>query len=154
MENTLWEGENLLVSKIGYTPQQDDVIVFHLTMNNATPPIEKTLVKRVIATEGQKVEINFKTKEIRVDDELYEDTHMVLKDYFGKIVDEYSLMPEHHFDLNTETFSAIVPDGCVFVLGDNRNNSRDSRDFDIGFVDERCILGKVIVRISPFTLFE
>ena len=50
-------------------------------------------------------------------------------------------------------FEAVVPNGCIFVMGDNRNGSMDSRSSLIGFVDERRILGKVLVRLTPFELY-
>lgn len=149
MENTLFENEMLLVSNFAYTPEQDDVIVFHMT--KPTLNLEKPLVKRVIATEGQKVEIDFNEKMIMVDGIYYEDSHMVLKDFANREIDSYYLTADHHYDAQKGLFSATVPKGCVFVLGDNRNNSRDSRELAVGFVDERSILGKVIFRINPFT---
>ena len=152
MENTLHNGQNLLLYSIGYTPKQDDIIVFHLTNGEAS--LEKTLVKRVIATEGQKIEIYFETGEIFVDGEKYADAHALLKNYAGREIGYYTLDAEHHYEADERVFSATVPKGCVFVLGDNRNHSKDSRDSDIGFVDTRCILGKVIVRIAPFTVFS
>ncbi|MBQ8432249.1 MAG: signal peptidase I [Clostridia bacterium] len=150
MENTLYNGQVLLVSDLGYTPAQDDIIVFHLTQGEE----EKALVKRVIATEGQNVVINFATKEIFVDGILYADSHRILKNLSGQVLDYYYLYAEHSYDGLTQTFSATVPEGHLFVLGDNRNNSKDSRDTEIGFIDSRCVLGKAIVRISPFTLFS
>ena len=151
MENTLYNGENLLIYSLGYTPKQDDIIVFHLTQPEDN--LEKTIVKRVIATEGQHIEINFNDKTIYVNGKLYEDSHMVLKDDSGNMVERYYSEAFYNYNRYTRTFSATVPEGHVFVLGDNRNHSLDSRYTSVGFVDERCILGKVIVRISPFTTF-
>lgn len=152
MENTLYDGQNLLLYSLFYTPEQDDIIVFHLT--NGEDNMEKTMVKRVIATGGQTVELNFNTGKILVDGEEYADSHAVLKDRTtDKITGIYNLTAEHNYDAATRTFRATVPEGCVFVMGDNRNNSKDGRDADVGFVDERCILGKAILRIAPFTLY-
>ena len=154
MENTLRDGENILIYSLFYTPKQDDIIVFHLTQPE--DGLEKTVVKRVIATEGQYVEIHTQTNEIFVDGVKYEDSHAVLKDRISDFpVGKYDTnLFEHHYSHMSGVFSATVPEGHVFVLGDNRNNSKDSRDIDMGFIDERCILGKAILRLSPFTVFS
>lgn len=149
MEDTLYDRENLILYSVGYTPKQDDIVVFHLADKEG----QNTLVKRVIATGGQEVVINFVTKEIRVDGELYKDSHAVLKNLADVTINRYTLFPEHNYDSDQKIFSATVPEGHVFVMGDNRNNSKDSRDPEIGFVDERCVLGKAIVRVFPFTIF-
>ena len=153
MENTLYDGENLLLYSLFYEPEQDDIIVFHLT--DEEPNLEKMLVKRVIATGGQTVEIDFKNNTIFVDGVLYEDEHAVLKNNADAIVGQYLYFhPDWKYNSITDTMTVTVPEGQLFVLGDNRNFSRDSRDSSIMFVDERCVLGKVIVRIAPFTVFS
>ena len=153
MENTLYEGENLILYSLAYKPQQDDMIVFHLT--DAEPNLEKMLVKRVIATGGQTVEIDFQNKTIIVDGVPYADEHATFKNYADVMIDRYlSNRPNWEYDIKNDKMTVTVPEGHLFVLGDNRNFSRDSRDSDIMFVDERCVLGKVIVRVSPFTVFS
>ena len=153
MENTLWDGETLLLYSLAYEPEQDDIVVFHLT--DETPNLEKMLVKRVIATGGETVIIDFKNNTITVDGVLYEDEHAVLKNNVDAIVNQYLYFrPDWQYDSKTDTMTVTVPEGHLFVLGDNRNFSRDSRDSSIMFVDERAVLGKVIVRLSPFTVFS
>ena len=128
--------------------------MFHLTKPQAD--LQKTLVKRVIAVGGQEIVIDTNTGTITVDGEVYEDTHAVLKNRTtDEITGTYSTsLFRYDFDPATGIFRATVPEHTVFVMGDNRNNSKDSRDTDVGFVDERCILGKVTVRLVPFTIFS
>ena len=160
MINTLHDGENLLLYSLGYTPEQDDIIVFHLTElegDHGLGSTEKTLVKRVIATGGQELFIDFTTKEIFVDGIRYEDANALFIDPAnGKPTDGYQYAPSGNADYDpiTNTLRVIVPQHMLFVMGDNRNNSNDSRNPDLSFIDERCVLGKVVARLSPFTIFS
>lgn len=154
MENSLHNGERLLLFSAGYTPRQDDIVVFHLTEPEKN--LEKTLVKRVIATGGQTVEINTLTGKITVDGVEYADEHSVLKNPSTdiEIGRYYASLFSYGYDWETGIFRATVPDGYLFVMGDNRNNSKDSRNPDVGFVDARCVLGRAVLRLSPFTVFH
>ena len=153
MENTLYDRQNLLLYSTGYTPRQDDIIVFHLTKPEVY--LQKTLVKRVIALGGQEVEIDTNTGIITIDGEVYTDTHSVLKNSNDVNVGYYyTSLFSYGYDPANGIFKTTVPEHCVFVMGDNRNNSKDSRNPNVGFVDERCILGKVAVRLYPFTIFS
>ncbi|MBR5859561.1 MAG: signal peptidase I, partial [Clostridia bacterium] len=109
-----------------------------------------------IATGGQHVEIDFNTAVIKIDGEVYADSHKVLKNMQDAIVDRYLSVPalSPYYDFNTRIFSATVPEGSLFVMGDNRNNSNDSRNPAIGFIDERCVLGKVILSLSPLKTYS
>lgn len=152
MENTLYDKQNLLLYSTAYQPEQGDIVVFHLTNQS----MQKTLVKRVIALGGQEVVINTKDKTVTVDGVLYEDASAVLKNRItDEPVDFYDGGLFHYnYDYDSGIFRVTVPEGKVFVLGDNRNNSTDSRSPIVGFVDERCILGKVVLRLKPFTVFS
>lgn len=153
MENTLYDGENLVLYSVAYTPKQDDIVVFHLT--DGWEYQQKTYVKRVIAVGGQTVEIDTKAKVIKVDGTVYEDSHSVLKNLSDTLIDQYyTALFSYGFDHSTGVFTTTVPENHVFVMGDNRNNSKDSRNPEIGFVDARCILGKVVFRFSPLTVFS
>lgn len=131
MENTLYNGDLLFVWSLGYTPKQGDVVV--LTQESYQ---EDSIVKRVIATEGQTVDIDYYSGRVYVDG-------VALKEDY---IREQMLLPSYGEGLNHVT----VPEGCVFVMGDNRNHSADSRFPAIGIVDVRCIIGHGILVIFPF----
>ena len=133
MNNTLLDGDYLLLlGDVFYrNPQPGDVIVASKdSFDNGAP-----IVKRVIATEGQEVNIDFQSGIVYVD---------------GVALDEpYTMTPT-----NTPegiAFPLVVEEGCIFVMGDNRNVSKDSRDPEIGQIDRREILGKVIFLFFPGT---
>ena len=120
----------LLLSNTFYAePEYGDIIVLSTeSFDNGTP-----IVKRVIATEGQTVDIDFEAGIVYVD---------------GVALDE----PYTHTPTNTSggtQFPLTVEAGCIFVLGDNRNESRDSRYPEIGQVDKREVLGKAILLMMP-----
>ena len=133
MERTLLNGDYmLLVSNMFYKePKYGDVVVFSKQAYDNGKPI----VKRIIATEGQTVDIDFNEGVVYVDgvalDEPYTKTLTTLKE--------------------GTTFPMVVEEGKVFVMGDNRNNSKDSRSTQIGLVDKREVLGKVAFILFPGT---
>lgn len=143
MKNTLHNGEKLVTRDLFYSPECGDIIVFY-----ENEPLNKPLVKRVIATEGQTIEINYVSGTVTVDGELLDEEYVYLSG------DHYILFPNYVYDKNTKIFTATVPDGMLFVMGDNRNDSWDSRSYDISFISEEQIMGKVICRISPFSTFN
>lgn len=133
MESTLYEGDRLLISGLFYTPEYGDIVVLRQETFRDEP-----IVKRVIATEGQTVDIDFENAIVYVD---------------GKALDEPYLNDFSYFDRQDFNGKISVPEGCVFVMGDNRNASTDSRTDSIGCVDVRKILGKVLWRVTPLDSF-
>lgn len=125
---TLHDGDKMIVSDLFFTPENGDIVVFR---KDEYKP--KALVKRVIATEGQTVEINFDKGIVYVDG--------------VKLEEPYTAEPTY----NQIDFKGVqvVPEGCVFVMGDNRNDSTDSRDARIGMVDTDLIIGKVLFTVFP-----
>lgn len=152
MNKTLLHGEMLLTTNLTKI-DQGDIIVFHQT-SDTVEQFNEPLVKRVIATEGQTVKINYWTHEIFVDGVLLEEDYVAFLNQNGQDIDMMFPIHDHYYDSATRVFEATVPQNCYFVMGDNRNNSSDSRFGAIGFVDERRVLGKVICRLKPFTTFD
>lgn len=133
MYSTLWDGDYLLLmSNLLYPdPEAGDIVVVSKQSYDDGAPI----VKRVIATEGQIVDIDFENGIVYVDG--------------LPIEEEYINTPTNRQE--GMSFPLIVEKGCYFVMGDNRNNSRDSRSPDIGQIDRREILGKAIFLMLPGT---
>ncbi len=128
---TLLDGDKMLVSNLFFTPQRGDIVVFKT--DNYDP--EKALVKRVIATEGQEVSIDFERGVVYIDGSPIEE------DYIAELT-------KTKLDfIGPQT----VPEGCLFVMGDNRNASTDSRKKEIGMVDTRMILGRAYYVIFPLS---
>ena len=147
MEKSFFNGEKLLVSNLFYTPETGDVIVFHQT-SDLSDTFNEPIIKRVIATGGQFVKIDYTENKVYVSDDesftadevLDESAYIYLSNGMWK---EYGSDPE--------VFA--VPEGYLFVMGDNRNVSADSRSVYVGLVDERRVLGKALLRIAPFSKF-
>ena len=145
MQNTLYSGERVIISNFFYTPEYGDIVVVSRNTNNSVDSADTSrepIIKRVIATEGQYVDINFETGKVYVGADL---SNMV------ELSEPYANGPTNlRYDIE---FPVYVKEGHIFVLGDNRNNSTDSRSSsigDLGLIDERYVLGKAIYRIWPF----
>ncbi|MBQ3094238.1 MAG: signal peptidase I [Clostridia bacterium] len=129
MNDTLADGDRLVLTKAFYTPERGDIVV--VRRENNTP-----LIKRVIAVAGDTVEIDTADYMVILNGE--------------KIVEPYVNYPTLTFDMYGPV---TVPEGHVFVMGDHRDSSHDSRKNDIGCVDEDMIVGKAVWRFYPLNAF-
>ena len=130
---TLNNGDKVMVSGLFYEPARGDIVVFKKDSYDDN----KALVKRVIAVAGDVVNIDFENGIVYVNGEPTEEDYIEV--------------------LTTTKLDFIgpqtVPENCLFVMGDNRNASTDSRDKRIGMVDKRLVVGKVLMVIYPFSSF-
>ncbi len=122
MVDTLHNNDKVILTNFMYMPEPGDIVVI-----NAENQIEKDIIKRVIATEGQTLRIDYNTGEVLVD---------------GVIIDEpyissYTIKPNNEYDI-----PYVIPEGYIFVMGDNRNVSLDSRDSEIGLIPVSDVIGK------------
>lgn len=147
MNDTLFDKDKLIVSHLFYEPEAGDIVIINSENGyvydengelTATAGLNKPIVKRIIAMGGQEVNIDFDKGEVYVD---------------GVLLDEPYIKESTTLDESGHDYPVTVPEGYVFVMGDNRNNSTDSRSALVGFVPESQILGKVVFRFLPVTSF-
>ena len=140
MLNTLHGGEKVVITNMFYEPKPGDIVVISRNIENSVSGVamsEGPIIKRVIAVGGQTVDIDFESGSVYVDGQ--------------KLEENYISSPTK--DKREVDFPVYVPDGCIFVLGDNRAESLDSRSSRIGnngLIDTRYVLGHAVYRIFPF----
>ena len=128
MAPTLTNGDRLIVQSIGYKPSAGDIVVIDSYINYGKP-----LVKRVIAVGGDTVDIDPAAGVVLVNGQPLSEPYVA----------------ERTTEMGDMAFPVTVPAGSVFVMGDNRQHSTDSRFVSVGFIDERDLLGRAVLRVFP-----
>lgn len=161
MVKTLHNRDYIIVSDflLTYEPKQGDIVVIKGDFGKEADDTnyDIPIVKRVIATEGQKIRIEFYQFKTLVYVDNSETPYVVdgefyAYDYFSphSIRDNYLDNPNYHFAEGYDYYETIVDQGCVFVMGDNRFYSADSRLEEIGCIPKKYIVGKAIFGLMPF----
>lgn len=132
MNPGLVDGERLLLSSLPYEPEYGDVVVI-----DSYTDYGKLLIKRVIGKSGDVIDIDFEQGIVYRNGEALEEPYTADKTYLSE----------------GATFPITVPEGMLFIMGDNRNDSKDSRSPEIGCVSEGDVLGQAVLRLTPFDKF-
>ena len=138
MRETLQDQDRLIITHINYTPQKGDIVVIN------SEKLGKTIIKRVIGTGGDKVVVDYNNNTVTVNGKVISNDNIREAMYNTNLFDE-------KYEVEENVFEYDVPEGKLFVMGDNRNNSTDSRR--IGFIDPSDVLGKAVLRLYPFDSF-
>ena len=130
MNPTLSDGEKLVITSFPYRPAQGDIVV-----TDSHTRYGKVLIKRVIGCPGDTIDIDFEAGLVYRNGAILVETYTAAPTWLAE---------------GTQ-FPLTVPEGQLFLMGDNRNDSLDSRSPDIGLIDTRDVLGKVLWRLLPFS---
>lgn len=134
MNDTLFSGDKIIVTNLFYTPHNNDVVVISHGSKYAKP-----IIKRVIAVEGQTVKLDYENEKIFVDGIEISEPYIKGTTFSGNWGDNH--IPD------------VIPEGKIFVMGDNRLVSMDSRSTEIGLIDVENVIGKAQVVVFPFNHF-
>ena len=129
MDSTLNDGDILILNKLNTNYERFDVVVVEVTINNK----KSKLVKRIIGMPGESIE--------------YKDNELYIN---GKIIEDVTTERTSNFTLDEIYNIDKIPNNYYFVMGDNRNNSRDSRDYTVGLIKKENIIGTTTIRLFPF----
>lgn len=145
MNDTLIDKDKVIASSFMYTPQYGDVVIVEADKLKlqGTAIYGEVIIKRVIAKENDDICVDFENGIV------YRNGEALDEDYIKEPV-------RNHYPGWMESGKTYtVPEHCVFVMGDNRNNSNDSRNLaDVGFIDTNYIMGKALFRYAPFSSFK
>ena len=131
--------DNLIISNLLYNPKQGDIVVIQVP----SPSFPTPIIKRVIAVEGQTVDFDFENWLVIVDGVPLDEPYVNFE--LGRFMNSESISPD--------MLPITVEPGKIFVMGDNRNHSSDSRSSQIGQVDRRNVVGRVLLRVYPLNKF-
>ncbi len=129
MMDTLNNGDKILISKFNYIPKNGDVVAISRGQN-----LDEPIIKRIIATEGQALHIDFTNGSVFVNGIKLNETYI----------------KEPMQTSGDGEIPSVIPKGCCFVMGDNRNNSLDSRSKSVGLIENKNIMGKATFIIFSF----
>lgn len=145
MNDTLIDKDRVLITNLFYEPSFGDIVVIQADklLNRNTNMYGEAIIKRVIGVAGDTIRVNFEKGEV------YRNGELLKEDYIKTLTTRrYNGFIESNVDY-------VVPENCVFAMGDNRNVSNDSRNLeDIGFIDKNLIMGRAFVRILPISQFK
>lgn len=138
MNSTLSDKDRVIISHLNYDPKNDDIVVVNSSVLN------KTLIKRVIGIAGDTVKIDYNINTVYVNGKAISNEHID-----NTMLDKGMFDPS--FKVSDGVYEYKVPENSIFIMGDNRNNSTDSRT--IGFISKDDVMGHVIFRLYPFKEF-
>lgn len=138
MNPNFTDEDRLIITHINLKPEKGDVLVMN------SHGLNETIIKRCVGTEGDKIRIDYNTNTVTVNGK------EISNDYInGAMIDKIGIY-DQEYEVDAGIYEYEVPENKIFVLGDNRNHSSDSRYYKVGFIDESDVLGKVVLRIYPF----
>lgn len=138
MSPNFHDKDRLIISHFNLTPEKGDILV----MNSYG--LHETIIKRCIGTGGDKIRIDYNENSVEVNGQI------ISNKYLGEPMINKPTY-DQKYAVSRGVYEYTVPEGKIFVMGDNRNGSSDSRSSLVGFIDSEDVLGKVIFRIYPFS---